>query len=153
MVPLLFTRAGAKAVPAGAFTASAVDVLEETHVAGLDAAVLAASDAEALAGWLRAHDFELRPSLERWAAVYVAKKWIFTAFRYARPDIASNGPAMARALTSSAVRITFSAETAVYPYLEPDDAPETPGRQLHLFVLASAKLEGALVDQGGVRRP
>jgi hypothetical protein len=148
---LLSTRTGAP-VSAGA----PVRVLEETRVAGMDAAVLAADDAGALASWLSAHGFDFRDSLKRWVAPYLEKKWVITAFRYARPG-AERADAAGSSLTSEAVRISFPADVPVYPYREPDDAPQTTGRELHLFVVADTAVDGAMGELGGapweVQRP
>jgi hypothetical protein len=124
--------------------APAVRVLDEQHVAGLDATVLAASDTAALAEWLRGRGFAMRDALQRWLGVYVQKGWNVVAFRYDRPDLAGHGAG--DSLHSSAVRITFRADAPVYPFLEPDDAPEVPGRQLRLYVAADRRLDGLLPD-------
>jgi hypothetical protein len=132
-----------------------VRVLEQTRVAGLDAAVLAADDAGALASWLSAHGFDFRDSLKRWVAPYLERKWVITAFRYARP--ADGVAAAGSSLASNAVRISFPADAPVYPYREPDDAQRTAGRELHLFVVADTAVDGAMSDLGDapwdVRRP
>jgi hypothetical protein len=128
--------------------AQAVTVVEQKRVAGLDAAVLSATDSEALAAWLRDHGFEMRDSLQRWLATYVARKWMITAFRYTRPEIASNGPVAVDHLSASAVRLSFQTDAPVYPYLEPDDTAAVPGRELHLFVASGHRMEGTLADDG-----
>jgi hypothetical protein len=140
---LLKTKPGAVVA-----AAPAVAVVEQKRVAGLDAAVLSATDADALGGWLRDHGFEMGDSLRRWLGAYVAKKWMITAFRYTRPVLASNAPVAADHLAASAVRLSFPTDAPIYPYLEPDDAPDVPGRELHLFVASSHRQEGMLTDQG-----
>jgi Uncharacterized protein conserved in bacteria (DUF2330) len=132
-----------------------VTVLEETRVAGLDATVLAASDAGALGAWLSERGFALRASLKRWLAVYVAKKWNIVAFRYQRDAPAGDGapPNVAGAqvehsFASRAVRLTFATDEPVYPYREPDDAPERKERRLELYVAADRRLDGVLLDDG-----
>ena len=126
-----------------------VSVLEEKRVAGLDATVLAASDVEGLTSWLSDRGFELRESLKRWIAVYVAKGWYFVAFRYQHDEAAPSGRRSGDGdgIASRAVRITFSTDNAVYPYLEPDDVPSQPGRSLTLFVLSTAATKGELADE------
>jgi hypothetical protein len=140
----------------------AVNVLEEVRVAGLDATVLAASDAEALSEWLRARGFEQREALKHWLAIYVAKGWYVTAFRYVRPAAPASVDAhgqpsvyfmvspetgeLQTVLTSKAVSISFATNEPIYPYLEPADAPEVPGRILDLFVVASQTMDGYLID-------
>jgi Uncharacterized protein conserved in bacteria (DUF2330) len=145
-VPL--ARPKATAAVAAAPTAAVV-VLEETRVSGLDAVVLEADDASALADWLRAHGFELRNALKRWVAPYLAKKWKITAFRYARPDLAANVDMHADPIAARAVRLTFATDAPVYPYREPDDVPAVAGRELRLFVLSDEKLDGAFTDIDG----
>jgi hypothetical protein len=126
-----------------------VRVLEETQVAGLDAVVLEADDPSALGDWLHAHDFPFSNSLQKWVAPYLAKKWKITAFRYARPDVASNVAMANEPIASRAVRLTFSTDVPVYPYREPDDVAPLTGRELRLFLLASDKLTGAIDDGAG----
>ncbi len=145
-LPVLVARG--RRVPAGASLES--PVVEQTRVAGLDATVLAAADAGALSAWLSEHGFALRPSLQRWIAVYVAKGWYIVAFRYERRK-ATEVPTEVRsgAIASRAIRITFAAQRPVYPYLEPDDVAAKPGRRLTLFLISPAPLVGSLVDGDG----
>jgi hypothetical protein len=152
MLPFMFMRATSKAGVVAGQAFDGVRVLEETRVAGLDVAVLDATDPGALAKWLAAHDFQMRGALERWLAPYVAKKWTISAFRYARPDLASNAD-IAPPIASRAVRITFQTDAPVYPYREPDDAPAVTGRELHLFVLAASRLGGAESDLANATWP
>ncbi len=149
-------------VPDLPLTRSGVDVVEETHVAGLDATILAANDASALSDWLRGRGFEQREALKRWLAIYVAKGWYVTAFRYERPGeriLDANGEAktydmeddtgnLKSVFASRAVRITFPTNEPVYPYLEPDDVPDVPHRILDLFVIANQRMDGVLIDSG-----
>jgi hypothetical protein len=129
----------------GPIEAGAVAVLETTRVAGLDATVLAADDAGALGAWLKAHDFVLGHSEERWLAWYVERKWVVTAFVYARPDLAANA-AFRAPVASRAVRMSFAAEAPVYPYREPEGTRAVPDRHLRLFVLGDARVDGDLAD-------
>jgi hypothetical protein len=143
MLPFMFM---ARTMKAGTTAhLDGVRVLDETRVAGMDVAVLEATDTDALAKWLAAHDFEMRDALQRWVAPYVAKKWTISAFRYARPDVASNGE-FAPPIASRAVRITFKTDVPIYPYREPDDSRPVPGRELHLFVLSASRIAGTESD-------
>jgi hypothetical protein len=126
-----------------------VTVLDATRVAGLDATVLSATDTTALSDWLGSRGFQPREALKRWLAVYVAKQWNIVAFRYARPAVAPNSPVAADSLASRAVRISFPTPEPIYPYLEPDDAPETKDRWLHLYVAADTPMDAVLVDDRG----
>lgn len=121
-----------------------VDVLEETHVAGYDVAVLAASDPRALTGWLSANGYDARPALEEWAAPYVEKRWIITAFKYAaRPgDVATD-----------AVRMSFQTDAPLFPYRVPTDniAAQGRGNLLRTFVVAPGRATGTLGEGQGAR--
>jgi len=146
MIPFALVGARKAAAPVAA---SAVRVLEETVVAGLDAVVLEADDPSALGDWLHAHDFPFTNALQRWVAPYLAKKWKITAFKYARPDVAANVAMASEPIASRAVRLSFSTDVPVYPYREPDDVAPLSGRELRLFLLASEKLTGAFDDGAG----
>ena len=75
----------------------------------MNATVLAATDANALTQWLNAHDFALRERAQSWVQRYIDKKWVFTAFRYARPDVASReGGEHAESQTG---RLSFKTDT------------------------------------------
>jgi hypothetical protein len=135
-----------------------VHVLEESRVAGLDATVVAASDANALADWLQHRGFEQRDALKRWLATYIARGWYVTTFRYeasaadppndAHP-LSQEGLGRDRRLsvTSQAVRISFPTMEPVYPYLEPVDVPDVPHRILNLFVIASQRMDATLLGE------
>jgi hypothetical protein len=116
-----------------------ITIVEEKTVGGLDATVLLASDTSALANWLGTHGFDLRPALQQWLGVYVAKGWYIVALRYDKPD------AIAK-VASRAVRITFPTDQPIYPYREPADTAERPWRRLDLFVVAEGRVDGVLSD-------
>lgn len=114
---------------------SQVQVLEQRRVAGLDASVLAATDAAALNRWLGDHHYPSRPGLTRWLAGYIAKGYFITAFRFVAPTDGS-------VVKSSAVRLTFTTQRPFYPYAEPTDSPRTSGRGFRLNVIAPARMDG-----------
>jgi hypothetical protein len=123
--------------------AGKVEVLEEKHVAGYDARVLKATDADALAAWLKDHEYESRPALTRWLKPYVDRGWIVTAFKIAR---SSDTPA-GFAIGSSAVRMSFTTDAPFFPYSEPDDMREAKTRRLlRVFFLGAKKMQGARGD-------
>jgi hypothetical protein len=124
----------------GAARPEKVTVVEQAYVAGLDATVLLASDTSAVSDWLIARGFDVRPALRRWLDVYVAKGWHITAFRYDKSASSTD------TITSRALRITFSVEQPVYPYLEPADTEDRQGRRLDLFVVADGRVDGVLSD-------
>jgi hypothetical protein len=116
-----------------------VRVLRQQRVAGYDAAVLQAGDADALARWLKEHGYEGRPALSAWLSPYVAARWTITAFKVAGEP---GGEAVA-----GAVRMSFRTERPFFPYREP--APEgrdRPPRSLRLFFVGPERVRGALED-------
>jgi Uncharacterized protein conserved in bacteria (DUF2330) len=112
----------------------AVTVLEEKRVAGLDAAVLEATDAKALVDWLKEHEYASRPELEDWAQPYIAAKWKITAFKLA---------AGAPAIRTAALRMTFTTDEPLFPYRVPTDQRKGNGL-LRVFFVGSEKVFGKL---------
>ncbi|MBK7400627.1 MAG: DUF2330 domain-containing protein [Myxococcales bacterium] len=130
---------GRQAADKSAVAPTAVRVLDSQRVAGLDAVVLAADDAQALATWLTEHGYPMRPALAAWLTPYVQKKWIVTAFKIAGgvTDVATK-----------ALRMTFTTDRPFYPYREPEDA-RTDGkgpRSLDVWVLSSDGPVQALLE-------
>ncbi len=120
---------------------SHVEVLAEKRVAGYDAKVLKANDADALAAWLNARGYEVRPALARWLKPYVDKKWVVTAFKIANDPSAT----ATAAIGSAAVRMSFNTDTPFFPYREPDDMRDAKARRLfRVFVIADQKMSGSL---------
>jgi hypothetical protein len=67
-----------------------VSVVEQVEVGPYDATVLAATDPEALAGWLREHDYALPPGAESVLRPYVDRGWYYVALRVrAKEDLLS----------------------------------------------------------------
>lgn len=91
-----------------------VQVVATARVAGLDATVLRASDAQALARWLGNNGFDNRPALANWLRPYTSGTWHVTAFRY----VGATGIADVGA---RAVRLSFRTDRPFYPYAEPED--------------------------------
>lgn len=121
-----------------------VRVLSIEHVAGYEAAILQADDAEALRKWLETNGYESRATLSEWLATYVARKWTITAFKIADKSGAGR-PA------SSAVRMTFSTDTPFYPYREPSEQRKAsfPPRTLRVYFVTSAgRVEGTIGKEG-----
>ncbi|MEM7157629.1 MAG: DUF2330 domain-containing protein [Myxococcota bacterium] len=132
------TADGAKAGEAG------VQVLRHQMVGGYDAVVLAADDPAALVKWLGDNGYQSSDSLTAWAEPYVEQGWTFTAFKLARPEGQSG-------LSTSAVRMTFATERAVYPYREPKAQREgelPPERMLRVFFIAEGRYQGTLEGGG-----
>jgi hypothetical protein len=141
-----------------------VEVLDTKRVAGHDAAVLQADDADALVKWLKEHGYESSPAIKEWAAPYVKAKWKITAFKIARdgapaktdtgkaagtltPDPASGG------VSTEAVRMSFHTEHPFYPYREPPGAAPVvagpgPGRLLRVYFVADERVRGTIGEGG-----
>jgi hypothetical protein len=117
---------------------AAVTVLEQKIVAGYDAAVLEASDAKALDGWLKSHGYPSSPELVAWYKPYVERKWKITAFK-----IAGDSPKVA----TGAVRMSFQTARPFFPYSEPA-AAANQGRErlLRIYFLADARFRGIVGD-------
>lgn len=112
--------------------APTVEVLATQRVAGMDASVLRADDASALAEWLADHGYPMRPALVEWLRPYVDAGFVVTAFRYVNDGTDRVG--------SAAVRMTFETEQPFYPYREPSDMPKTSRRSLRLYVVAASRV-------------
>ena len=112
----------------------AVTVLEQARVAGLDAAVLEASDTAALRVWLTQHGYPASPALMEWVAPYVAAKWTITAFKIA---------AGAGKVSSAALRLSFQTERPFYPYREPA-TPDGKPRLLRVYFIADGRMTGTV---------
>ncbi|HKI32035.1 MAG TPA: DUF2330 domain-containing protein [Gemmataceae bacterium] len=119
-----------------------VAVLDSKRVAGYDAVVLEADDADALGKWLKEHGYESSPAITEWVAPYVKAKWKISAFKVARDDVKEHGgvagtarsgaadtaratdkadvaPPAVGQLATAAVRMTFHTERPFFPYREP----------------------------------
>ena len=118
--------------------APAVVVLERKLVAGFDAAVLKASNARALDGWLKHNGYHTSPELMEWFKPYVAKNWIITAFK-----IAGDGGRPSR-LETSALRMSFQADAPFFPYREPESKPAGGQRLLKVYFIGDFRPEGKL---------
>lgn len=118
-----------------------VEELSHTRVAGMDATVVRSEDPLAMQAWLEAHGFAMRPALRDWIATYVARGYVFTAFRYERAEGESS-------VSTRAVRMRFSTDRAYFPYAEPTDAPRGDARPFRLTLLSSRPLHGEV----GARR-
>lgn len=136
---------GEKHAPtSGALPDAAVQVIDQVKVAGYDATILKASDAQELLNWLGQHDYSVRPALLEWLKSYTEQGWNITAFKISRDE--SNG---SRAVARP-VRMTFKTDRPFYPYREPADqrGEGKPGRSrlLRLYVLADKRMEARIGD-------
>jgi hypothetical protein len=124
---------------------AAVEVIDQQKIAGMDATILRATDAEKLREWLAQHGYEARPALTAWLKWYVDNGWYLTAFQYKKENTASEG------LNTRAVRISFETDRPFYPYREPADAREgddPKGRRLKVFYASTARASGTLGESG-----
>ncbi len=125
-----------------------VQILNQQTVAGYDAAVLKANDATALAEWLEANDYVVRPALAEWLTTYVENDWVITAFKFSRQTDA------ARSVYAQPVRLSLKTDKPFYPYREPADmrgeevAERGGKRQLRVFFLSDERYEGTLGEAG-----
>ncbi len=122
-----------EAAPAGTVT-----VLEQKVVAGLDATVLEATDANALFDWLKEHGYHADADLLDWTRPYVERGWKITAFK-----IAAGAPKVA----TKAVRMSFQTERPFFPYREPASQRSTEGKRarlLRVYFLANARFDGMI---------
>lgn len=138
LAPFVLTARSARTGVASS-AAAPVELLSTQRVAGYDAAVLRASDADALARWLADHGYANSPELRDWLVPYVSQRWIVTAFRIAKADPNDPPPSTAN------VRMTFATPRAVYPYREPASQRTAAGpRRLRVHVLAPQRVQGTL---------
>lgn len=147
MMPMSKYAAGDAATPQGA---GGVQVVEQKRVGDFDAAVLQADDPKKLTEWLTANGYDARPVLTEWFKMYADQKWFLTAFKIAADSPAAGGNRLA--LTSQAVRISFTTDRPVYPYREPADMQTvTAPRQLKLFVLSDQRVSGTIGKGDGAK--
>lgn len=151
LVSLLFHPDGvAEGTKAAGDARPSVRVLDAQKVAGYDAVVLEANDAQALNNWLKAHGYDSRPALVMWLAPYVAAHWKITAFK-----VGAEGRRQS-ALDASAVRMSFITDQPFFPYHEPADQRtgglRNAGRSLRIFFLGTERASGT-TGMGNAARP
>lgn len=121
---------------------ASVDVLAVARVAGFDAVVLRANDADAMAGWLEKHGYEFGPDLRDWLDPYVKASWKITAFKIAKDASGRTLPE----LGTEAVRMSFKAEQPYFPYREPASQRATILRAPILWRTASGAASCACIS-------
>jgi hypothetical protein len=123
-------------------TSAPVQVLSTQKVAGYEAAILDASDAEALARWLGDHGYATTPDLAAWLDVYVRQHWIISAFKIDKTA--------AYDARTSAVKMSFVTERPFFPYREPESQrtnPEQPRRTLDVWFIGPERVTGHVGEQ------
>jgi Uncharacterized protein conserved in bacteria (DUF2330) len=119
-----------------------VVLLERKMVAGFDAAVLEATAAGALDGWLKKNGYPSSPELVEWYKPYIAAGWKITAFKI---------PAESQRVSTAAVRMSFPTDKPFFPYREPATqrraGPEGAERLLRVYFLGDARFEGTIGEK------
>lgn len=143
---LLLARSARHEASPSLVAQQSVRVLSAQTVAGYDAVVLEADNADALAQWLGSHGYASSPTLARWLQPYVTHHWKITAFRIRKPDPSNPQPP-----ATSPVRMTFQTDRPFYPYREPEDqqrprAGATRGLRVH--VVSTEPMQGTLGEGG-----
>jgi hypothetical protein len=133
----------AKKAPAGA--KPSVTVLDRKLVAGFDAAVLEATSADALVGWLKDHGYAYSPEIAEWARPYVEGGWKVTALKVAR----KGDDKFDKTVAASALRLSFKTEQPLFPYREPDPSSAAKAlgashRLLRIYFLSNEKVRGEM---------
>lgn len=140
--PVMRVAPGARARSADALGSmgdtGGVEVVSETQVAGLTGTVLRATSPTALDGWLAEHGYATTPALGAWLAPYVEGGWYLTAFRV--DPAGASGPVAMRA-----VRMSFHAERAFFPYSEPQTEGRRP-RPFRVSVVAAGRVSARVGD-------
>lgn len=121
-----------------------VEVLERKNVAGFDAAVLRADDANALKNWLTENGFDHRDELIDWVQPYIEQKWIVTAFKFT--GLGSSWDIK----PTRALRMSFDTERPLFPYRVPEDNQideSQPGHLLRVHFVGPKRVLGALGEE------
>jgi len=125
----------------------AVEVLERKIAGVYDVAVLAASDAGALGGWLEKHGFAFPRERQDVLDHYVRKRWVYAAMRIDPKQLAGDEVKKLRTGQLQPVRFTFRTPRMVYPLrISSVNAGET---EVLLYVLAAAPMVLADGPNGG----
>lgn len=119
-----------------------VEVLSTQTVAGYEAAILDATDAEALSRWLAGNGYATTPDLTEWLETYVTKRWIVSAFKIDKS-------ADAITARTSAVRMSFATDLPFFPYHEPASQRDETGstRVLRVWFIGPERVTGRVGDQ------
>ena len=125
-----------------------VEVLEEKKVGSFTAFVLAATDHEALAKWLRDNGLVSRPEADAWLRHYVQMEFFYVAMRYDPPigaEVAADRP-----VEAETIRVSFDTPIPYYPYVEPAGSGTASPRVLELWYAGVDRVNPiALRDKDG----
>lgn len=123
-----------------------VAILDIKRVGSFTAFVLAATDASALANWLKDNGLSSSKENDAWLAGYVERKFYYVAFRY---EPSKDGPDNGQPRAET-VRITFKTPLAYYPYREPEHPSRVEARDVGLWVASPERVQPvALAEEGG----
>jgi hypothetical protein len=136
--PLLFLPFATRYKGETATTARApVEVLSTQKVAGYEAAILDATDANALSGWLAQNGYATTPELAEWLKAYIDQRWIVSAFKIDKSADSLDAQ-------TSAVRMSFTTDRPFFPYREPASQREGPSepRVLNVWFIGPERVAG-----------
>jgi hypothetical protein len=113
-----------------------VKVIQQVDVAGYRATTLLASDASALASWMKKNGYATTPDIEQWTRFYIAKGWYLTAFKVINP---------AQVAATGTIRMSFKTKQPFNPYYVPKDniSASRPG-VLKLYFVSGGEYEGRI---------
>lgn len=112
-----------------------VEVLSVEKIGSFTAFVLAATDANALSGWLKENELTSTPETEAWLEHYVRMGFYYVAMRYDPPAKAT--PETDAGIAAETIRVSFATPIAYYPYFEPQWSGATSDRLLELWYVGS----------------
>ncbi|MBC8138107.1 MAG: DUF2330 domain-containing protein [Fibrella sp.] len=121
-----------------------VEVQEIKRVGDFEAAVLKATDTNALMGWLKKYGYVSSPELKEWVEPYVRQGYAITAFRIAADVRDKHTPGVQMHLKP--VCLTFQTPAPFYPYREGKNAVARDGRLLRVYYLGDKRVTGRLGD-------
>lgn len=127
---------------------SHVEVQEIRRVGDFEAAVLKATDTDALLGWLKKYGYVSSPELKEWVEPYVRQGYAITAFRIAA-DVRTKQQAQVAAgapMRLAPVCLTFQTPAPFYPYRESKNTVARDGRLLRVYYLGEKRVTGRLGD-------
>jgi len=121
-----------------------VEVLATQKLAGYEAAVLDATDANALRDWLAAHGYATTPDLAEWLDAYVKQGWKITAFKIDKSQASL-------AARTAAVKMSFTTGRPFFPYREPASQRASVKydsvRVLRIFFIGPERVAGTIGEK------
>ncbi len=123
-----------------------VKVELEKEVAGFQAAVLKATSAKALVGWLKDNGYAYSPEIQAWAKPYIDQNWRITALKIAQKNDKEKED---NTVVAKALRMSFQTDRPLFPYREPaydNNAKKLVqnSRLLRIYFIADARYKGEM---------